>query len=136
MKLLTAASAALVLAAALAPANAQNYPARAVRIIVGFPPGGGVDIAARIVAQGLTDVWGNQNVLVDNRGGAGGGIGTELTAAAAPDGYTLMLCQIASHAITPARTNKLPYDHIRSWWSPIYPVRLALLRPAKFVAWQ
>ena len=55
MRLLTAAFAALVLAAALAPAHAQNYPTRSVRIIVGFPPGGGVDIAARIVAQGLSD---------------------------------------------------------------------------------
>ncbi len=117
MNSLSAVSAVLVIgfATALAPVHAQNYPARPVRIIVGFPPGGGVDIAARIVAQGLTTVWGNQNALVDNRGGAAGGIGTEITAAAAPDGYTLMLCQIASHAITPARSHKLPYDHINDF---------------------
>src|SRR6185503_8297483 len=96
-------------------AHAQSYPTRPVRIIVGYPPGGGVDVGARIVAQGLTEVWGNQNAIVDNRPGATGAIATELTAAAAPDGYTLMLCQIASHAITPARAKKLPYDHIRDF---------------------
>lgn len=116
MRLLVAVSAVAVFAAALGPACAQSYPIRPVRIIVGFPPGGGVDIAARIVAQGLTEVWGNQNALVDNRPGAAGGIGTELTATAPPDGYTLMLCQIASHAITPARAEKkLPYDHVRDF---------------------
>jgi tripartite-type tricarboxylate transporter receptor subunit TctC len=98
-----------------APAYAQNYPLRPVRIIVGYPPGGGVDVAARIVAQGLTEVWKTQNAIVDNRPGAAGSIGTEVTAAAAPDGYTLMLCNIASHAITPARAKKLPYDHVRDF---------------------
>ena len=108
--------AALVLTAMVVfPAAAQTYPARPVRIIVGYPPGGGVDVAARIVAQGLTEVWGNQSAVVDNRPGAAGSIGTELTAAAAPDGYTLMLCNIASHAITPARAKKLPYDHVRDF---------------------
>ena len=109
------ALAVLFAAAPLFTAHAQNYPARPVRIIVGYPPGGGVDVAARIVAQGLTDVWGNQSAIVDNRPGAAGGIGTELTAAATPDGYTLMLCNIASHAITPARAKKLPYDHVRDF---------------------
>ena len=111
-ELATALALGLVLATA---ASAQNYPARAVRIMVGYPPGGGVDVAARIVAQGLSEVWGNQNAIVDNRPGAAGGIGTELTAKAAPDGYTLMLCQIASHAITPARAKSLPYDHIKDF---------------------
>jgi tripartite-type tricarboxylate transporter receptor subunit TctC len=107
---------ALALAAAtLTSAYAQNYPTRPVRIIVGYPPGGGVDVAARIVGQGLSEVWGNQNAIIDNRAGAAGSIGTELTAAAAPDGYTLLLCQVASHAITPARAKKLPYDHIKDF---------------------
>jgi tripartite-type tricarboxylate transporter receptor subunit TctC len=109
------ALAAMVAGACAAASHAQNYPTRAVRIIVGYPPGGGVDVAARIVAQGLSEVWGNQNAIVDNRAGAAGGIGTELTAAAPPDGYTLMLCQIGSHAITPARAKKLPYDHIKDF---------------------
>jgi tripartite-type tricarboxylate transporter receptor subunit TctC len=115
MKAAIVAVALAIAAAPLVPAHAQNYPIRPVRIIVGYPPGGGVDVAARIVAQGLTEVWGTQNAIIDNRPGAAGGIGTELTAAAAPDGYTLMLCQIASHAITPARAKKLPYDHVRDF---------------------
>ncbi|MGZ5226920.1 MAG: Bug family tripartite tricarboxylate transporter substrate binding protein, partial [Burkholderiales bacterium] len=115
MNVATLALAVAIAAATLAPAQAQNYPVRPVRIIVGYPPGGGVDVAARIVAQGLSEVWGTQNAIVDNRPGAAGGIGTELTAAAAPDGYTLMLCNVASHAITPARAKKLPYDHVRDF---------------------
>ena len=115
MNIATTALAVAIAATLLAPAQAQNYPVRPVRIIVGYPPGGGVDVAARIVAQGLSEVWGTQNAVVDNRPGAAGAIGTELTAAAAPDGYTLMLCQIASHAITPARAKKLPYDHVRDF---------------------
>jgi tripartite-type tricarboxylate transporter receptor subunit TctC len=108
-------AAGLVAAAACAPAQAQNYPARPVRIMVGYAPGGGVDVAARIVAQGLTEVWGNQTAVVDNRPGAAGAIATELTAKAASDGYTLMLCQIASHAITPARSKQPKYDHIKDF---------------------
>ncbi len=115
MKFRTTVLYAVFAAAGLAPVYAQNYPTRAVRIIVGFPPGGGVDVAARIIAQGLSEVWGNQNAIVDNRPGAAGSIGTELTANAAPDGYTLMLCHIASHAITPARAKKLPYDHVKDF---------------------
>jgi len=99
------------------PAAAQQYPAKPVRIMVGFAPGGGVDTAARIVAAGLADLWGT-TVFVENRPGAAGGVATEFTAKAPPDGYTLMLCQIASHAITPARVKKLPYDHITDFAFP------------------
>jgi len=95
-------------------AHAQNYPSRPVRIMVGYPPGGGVDVGARIVALGLSEVWGTVNAIVDNRPGGTGSIATEVTVNAAPDGHTLMLCQIASHAITPAR-KKLTYDHVRDF---------------------
>jgi tripartite-type tricarboxylate transporter receptor subunit TctC len=105
------------LALASATAIAQAYPSKPVRIMVGFAPAGGVDTAARIVAQGLSDLWGT-NVFIENRPGAAGGVATEFTAKAPPDGYTLMLCQIASHAITPARTRKLPYDHIADFAFP------------------
>jgi len=110
---------AFILGCALAvgSASGQPYPAKPVRIMVGFAPGGGVDTAARIVAAALTDAWGTQ-VFVENRPGAAGGVATEFTAKAPPDGYTLMLCQIASHAITPARSKKLPYDHIRDFAFP------------------
>lgn len=91
----------------------KDFPTKPVRIIVGYAPGGGVDMAARLVGQGLGELW-NASVVIDNRPGAAGGIGTELTARAAPDGYTMMLCTIASHGITPARM-KLPYDPIRDF---------------------
>jgi tripartite-type tricarboxylate transporter receptor subunit TctC len=115
MRFIESAVAAVVAVSACAAAQAQNYPTRPVRIMVGYAPGGGVDVAARIVAQGLTEVWGNQSAVVDNRPGAAGAIATELTAKAAPDGYTLMLCQIASHAITPARQKKPTYDPIKDF---------------------
>jgi tripartite-type tricarboxylate transporter receptor subunit TctC len=115
MRLCSAACLVALGAVSVAPAQAQNYPTRPVRIMVGYAPGGGVDVAARIIAQGLTEVWGNQTAVVDNRPGAAGAIATELTAKAAPDGYTLMLCQIASHAITPARQKKKTYDHLQDF---------------------
>ena len=100
------------------PAAAQQYPSKPVRIMVGYTPGGGVDTTARIVAQALTELWGAQ-VLVENRPGASGNIATELTAKAAPDGYTLVLCNIGSHAITPARFRaRLTYDPIRDFAFP------------------
>src|SRR5688572_22115072 len=81
--------------------------------MVAYLPGGAFDTASRLVAAPLNDLWGI-SVLVDNRGGAAGAIATEITQKSNPDGYTVMLCQIASHAITPARS-KLPYDHIRDF---------------------
>jgi tripartite-type tricarboxylate transporter receptor subunit TctC len=110
-------TALLALTAYTPAALAQSYPAKPVRIMVGFAPAGGVDTAARVVAQGLSDLWGT-NVFIENRPGAAGGVATEATAKAPPDGYTLMLCQIASHAITPARSRKLPYDHINDFAFP------------------
>ena len=100
-------------AAISSPVFAQEFPNKPIRLIVGFVPGGGTDLASRYVAGALSDLWG-ATVLVDNRPGAGGAVGTELTARAAPDGYTIMLCTIGSHAITPARI-KLPYDHIKDF---------------------
>lgn len=91
---------------------AQDYPTKPVRILVGYTPGGGVDTAARMMALSLTELWGAQ-VVVENRPGAAGNIATEATARAAPDGYTLVLCNIGSHAVTPARFGKkLTYDPI------------------------
>ena len=100
-------------------ACAQQYPAKPVRILVGYVPGGGVDTTARIMAAALTDAWGSQ-VIVENRPGAAGNIATELAAKAPPDGYTLVLCNIGSHSITPARfRDRLTYDHIRDFSFPI-----------------
>jgi tripartite-type tricarboxylate transporter receptor subunit TctC len=93
-------------------ADAEVYPARTVRLIVPFPPGGSNDIVARMVASQLTERLGKQ-VIVDNRGGAGGVLGSELAAKAAPDGYTLLLISSA-YAINPS-LYKLPYDPARAF---------------------
>jgi len=109
---------ALLLTAVAQTAVAQAYPSKPVRIMVGYVPGGGVDTTARIMAQALTELWGAQ-VFVENRPGAAGNIATELTAKAAPDGYALVLCNIGSHAITPARFRaRLTYDSIGDFAFP------------------
>jgi tripartite-type tricarboxylate transporter receptor subunit TctC len=78
-----------------------------------YPPGGGTDIIGRVVAQKLTDAF-NQQVIVDNRGGAAGIVGTEIVAKAAPDGYTLLMAP-SSHVINPSVYTKLPYDTARDF---------------------
>jgi tripartite-type tricarboxylate transporter receptor subunit TctC len=104
--------AAALLALTFTPnAFADDYPNRPVRLIVPFPPGGSNDVVGRLVAQQLSNQLGQQ-VFVDNRGGAGGVIGTEACAIAAPDGYTLCIISIA-HAVNPA-LHKLNYDSIKS----------------------
>jgi tripartite-type tricarboxylate transporter receptor subunit TctC len=80
----------LLAAAFVSDAQTQAYPAKPVRLIVPFPPSGGNDVFARLLAQKLSESW-KQQVLVENRPGAGGNIGTELAARATPDGYTLLL---------------------------------------------
>ena len=96
-----------------APAAAQTYPAKAVKLIVPFPPGGPTDVMGRIFADKLSAMW-NQPVVVENRGGAGGNIGSELTAKAPPDGYTLLLAA-SSHVTNGALYNNLPYDPIKDF---------------------
>jgi len=99
-------------------AHAQNYPSKPVRIEVGYSPGGGVDTTARMVAGALSELWGS-SVIVENRPGAAGNIATEYTAKAAPDGYTLVLCNIGSHGVTPARFSKrLTYDPVADFAFP------------------
>jgi tripartite-type tricarboxylate transporter receptor subunit TctC len=99
-------------------ACAQSYPSKPVRIMVGYVPGGGVDTTARLVAAALTELWGTQ-VLVENRPGAAGNIATEATAAAVPDGHTLVLCNIGSHGVTPARFGKrLTFDPVGDFAFP------------------
>jgi len=106
-------AAALGAASALAAAQA-GFPARPVRMVVGFAPGGGTDIIARLVAQKLGERWG-QPVVVDNRPGASGNIGAELVARSAPDGYSLLMA-FSSHASNPA-LSKLPFDIERDFTS-------------------
>lgn len=92
----------------------QTYPGKPIRLIAPFPPGGGVDATARIAAQALSEALGQQ-VVVDNRGGASGRIGTELAARAPADGYNLLLGSVAPNAIIPAAHPKLPYDAVKDF---------------------
>ena len=98
--------AALLLAFA---AQAQTFPTRPVTLVVPFPPGGGTDTGARIVAQKLGAKWG-QTVIVENKGGAAGMIGADLVAKAKADGYTLLMGNIGTQAINPSLYKKMPYD--------------------------
>lgn len=112
--LLRASAAICVLAlAASAPAGAQNYPTKPVRMIIPFAPGGNTDIIGRVFAPKMGEFLGQQ-VVIDNRGGAGGTIGTEAASRAAPDGYTLIMVS-AGHTINPAMVRKLPYDSVKSF---------------------
>jgi len=97
-------------ASAAAPlALAQSYPSRPVTLVVPFPPGGGTDTGARVIAEQLSRRWG-QTVIVENKGGAAGQIGADQVAKAKPDGYTLLLGNIGTQAINPSLYAKLPYD--------------------------
>ena len=96
-------------------ANAQpGYPSKPIRLIVGFAPGGGTDILARALGQPLGELLGQQ-IIIDNRAGAGGIIATELGAKAAPDGYTLLVGSSAGFAINPNLMAKLPYDPVKDF---------------------
>jgi tripartite-type tricarboxylate transporter receptor subunit TctC len=112
--LVFAAAAAVLSAAPVAIAQAPAYPTKPIRIVVPFPPGGATDILARDVAQKLTDAWG-QSVIVDNRPGAGGNIGSELVAKSAPDGYTLEMGTVGTHAINASLYAKMPYDNVKDF---------------------
>ena len=100
-----------------APAFAQDYPTRPVRILSGFAAGGAADIVGRIVAQPLSDSL-KQSFLVENRAGGSGVIATEAVARAAPDGYTLLVGTMTTHALAPTLNKKLPYDVVRDF-SPV-----------------
>ena len=122
----------LALAALSAPSSAQsNYPNRPVKIVAPQAPGGGVDLVARIIADRLGRALG-QSFFVENQAGAGGAIATTTTARAAPDGYTLMIGYVATHATTPA-VKRVPYDAIKDF-TPIAMVggtpNLLVVRPS------
>jgi tripartite-type tricarboxylate transporter receptor subunit TctC len=104
---------AILLAAASFQAAAQPYPNKAVRVIVSFTPGSSTDIVGRIVMAKVSEYWG-QPAVVENRGGAGGSIGSAVVAAAAPDGYTLLINSNA-HSVNPAIFAKLPYDTVKDF---------------------
>src|ERR1051326_2831283 len=102
-----------MIVAAIGGALAQGYPARPIRVIVAYPPGGSTDIIARIIGQKLTDRFG-QTMGVDNRAGAAGMIGAAIAAQATPDGYTLILSD-TPFVVNPSVFGKVPYDPIRDF---------------------
>lgn len=104
----------VLLATLASAASAQTYPTKPIRMVVPFPAGGTTDILARAVAPKLNEAWGQQ-VVVDNRPGAGGNIGSELVAKSAPDGYTLEMGTVGTHAINASLYAKMPYDHVRDF---------------------
>ena len=106
--------AALLLSSTSPLALAQAYPSKPVRLIVPFPPGGATDIVGRLIAQKLTESWATQ-VIVDNRAGAGGTIGSDIAAKSPPDGYTILMGTSSTHAVAPSLYSKLPYDPTRDF---------------------
>jgi tripartite-type tricarboxylate transporter receptor subunit TctC len=120
--------AALALAAFAAAAPAQDYPAKPIRLIVPFPPGGGTDIAARTVANKLSETlrW---TFVVENKPGAGGNLGVEQAAKAPADDYTLVIGQTSNLAINPALYAKLPYDPLKD----LSPIALIVSAPVALV---
>jgi len=145
----TLTASALAVLAGLASFGAQaqtNYPNRPVRMIVGFPAGTGPDIVARLLAQKLSETWGGQGVIVDNKPGAGGLIAASEAARATPDGYTVMLGETGQLSIAPSSYSKLPYNPAKDF-APVSQVVSAdfalLVNPQKvpaknvkeFVSW-
>ncbi len=104
----------LLIGSGIQPLIADEYPTRPIRMIVPFPPGGGNDLLARSISQPLSQAIG-QSIVVDNRGGAGGQIGAELAAAAAPDGYTILLGSIGNLTFLPVLQSKLHYEPVRDF---------------------
>jgi tripartite-type tricarboxylate transporter receptor subunit TctC len=104
----------LLLCALAAPAPAQTYPSKPVRMIVPYPPGGGNDTLGRLFAAKLGERMG-QSFLVENRPGAGAMIGTEAAAKSPPDGYTILLSSIATHALSPNLYSRVPYDPVKDF---------------------
>jgi tripartite-type tricarboxylate transporter receptor subunit TctC len=115
---------ALAGAALSAPVAAQSYPTKPIRIIVAYTPAGATDILARAVGQKMSETWG-QPVIVDNRPGANGNIGTEVAARATPDGHTLVMGTAGTHGINPSLYRKLGWDAVKDF----APVSLVAMVP-------
>ncbi len=143
LRLALASLLAAVLAMPVA-ALAQGYPTRPIRLVVGFPPGGGIDFTARLIAQGLGEGLG-QPVVVENKPGAAGVLAATEVARAAPDGYTLILANIGPFALAPSMMGKPPYDPVKdftaigqivsTYFVAAVPVTLPAKSMAEFVAW-
>jgi tripartite-type tricarboxylate transporter receptor subunit TctC len=115
---------ALTATLAAFPAVAQGYPAKPIRLIVPYPPGGPTDLVGRAIGQKITEAWGQQ-VVVENRAGAASAVGTEVAARSPADGYTLLLGTSAGFCINPALGGKIPYDPERDF----VPISLLVINP-------
>jgi tripartite-type tricarboxylate transporter receptor subunit TctC len=99
----------------VAPAHAQpNYPSKPIKLVVPFPPGGPLDTVGRTIAQKLSESWG-QPIVVENKPGAGGNIGADSVAKAAPDGYTILMGALSTHAVNPSLYPSMPYDAVKDF---------------------
>lgn len=108
------AAAVAVIGSGAVQAQAQTYPAKPIKLVVPFPPGGTTDILARAVGGELSKAWAQQ-VIIDNRPGAGGNIGSEVVAKSPPDGYTLLMGTVGTHAINQSLYSKLPFDPVKDF---------------------
>ena len=124
MKAVFAPLLAAIALAAPAMADAQAYPSRPVKLVVPFPPGGSLDNTGRLIAQRLTDLWG-QAVVVENKAGAGGNIGADFVAKSAADGYTILLGALSTHAVNPNLYKTMPYDAVKDF----VPITLIAITP-------
>jgi tripartite-type tricarboxylate transporter receptor subunit TctC len=104
--------------------SASAYPSRPVKLVIPFPPGGPLDIIGRLIAQKASEDWG-QSVVVDNRPGAGGNIGADLVAKSPPDGYTILMGALSTHAVNPSLYAKMPYDAVKDF----APISLVAITP-------
>jgi tripartite-type tricarboxylate transporter receptor subunit TctC len=126
-RFLVAVASAVVGIALAFPALSQApaaYPNRPVKLVVPFPPGGPLDIVGRAIAQKLSEAWG-QAVVVDNRPGAGGNIGADIVAKSPPDGYTILMGALSTHAVNPSLYAKMPYDAVADF----APITLVAVTP-------
>ena len=105
-------------------AFAQAFPSKPVKLVIPFPPGGSLDAVGRAIADKLTQMWG-QSVVVDNKPGAGGNIGADFVAKSAPDGYTVVMGALSTHAVNPSLYPKMPYDAVKDF----APISLVAITP-------
>jgi tripartite-type tricarboxylate transporter receptor subunit TctC len=117
IRIAIASMAIIPLSMSWAQSAAQNYPSKPIRIVVTFTPGGAPDIIARLLGERFTAAWG-QTVIIDNKPGSGGNIGSDVVAKAAPDGYTLVVGTVGTHSINGALYAKMPYDMVKDF-SPV-----------------
>lgn len=123
-RMLVALAAALTATMLAAPVGAQSFPNRPVKLVIPFPPGGSLDNVGRLLAQKLSEAWG-QTVVVENKPGAGGNVGADAVAKSPADGYTVVMGALSTHAVNPSLYPKMPYDAVKDF----APISLVAVTP-------